>query len=325
MSHYEGLMRLRDYVHEDDFIRIRDFLRRTRSVLELPVNWGIDRWNYARYFVAPMLGSYGDERQSVEGSLAAIRMWEDMVRVWETDAGDIAGVACIEHPDLEHPGYGEIFVQRHPDHIYLLEDVLAYGEERFANPKTSRVHIWVCEGDSALGGLVRKREYTKNESRTAVGQELELGDLPEPGLPAGYEVLTMADECDIDKRREIFGRAFDHPESKDWPSRFAYEELMRAPDYRPEQDLFIKAPDNTYAACCIIWLDGVNRIGHMEPVGTHPDYRGLGLGRAIVYEALRRMKMLGIRTAPMDGGNVPFYEALGFRTVRTWGCWAKEV
>jgi predicted N-acetyltransferase YhbS len=314
--------KLRAYVH-DDFIRIRDLLRDTRFEFELPVNWGIERWNYARYFVAPMLGSWGDESQSVEDSLAAIRMWEEMTGVWETEAGEIAGVACIEHPDLSHPGYGEIFVQRHPDNANLLDDMLAYGEERFVNPETGRVHIWVCDDD--LAEAVTKRGFTRNEDRTFVGQELELGDVPDSDLPPGFELRTMADECDVEKRREIFGRAFDHPDPKEWPSRFAYEELMRAPDYEPENDLFIKAPGGTYAACCIIWYDDTNRIGHMEPVGTHPEYRKLGLGRAIVYEALRRLKALGAETVPMDGGHEPFYEAIGFRTVRRWTRWEKSV
>ncbi|KYK27448.1 MAG: hypothetical protein AYK23_02320 [Candidatus Proteinoplasmatales archaeon SG8-5] len=314
----------RPYVH-DDFIRIRDLLVETHRAFHPPVNWGIERWNYARYFVAPMLGSWGDEGQSVEDSLAAIRLWEEMNGVWETEDGEIAGVVCIEHPDVNHPGYGEIFVQRHPEHIYLLEDMLAYGEERFANPRTGRVHIWVCGGDVSLLKAVRMRGFVKEESKSHAGQELELSEIPRPELPPGFEILTMADECDVDKRREIFGRAFDHPEPKEWPSRFAYEELMRAPDYEPENDIFIKADDGTYAACCIIWYDDHNKIGHMEPVGTHPEYRNLGLGRAIVYEALRRMRALGATTTPMEGGHEPFYEAIGFKTVRTWTRWEKDV
>lgn len=317
--------KLRDYDPNRDFIRIRDFLVRTHKAFDLPVNWGIERWNYARYFVAPMLGSWGDETQSAEDSLEAIRMWEDFVGVWENDSGEIAGVACIEHPDTEHGGYGEIFLQRHPEHLDLLDEMLAYSEVKFVNPKTKLVHTWICDGDSPLTEAVKKRGYAKDDNKSYAGQELEINTLPGPNLPDGFEILTMADECDVERRRETFGRAFDHPEPKEWPSRFAYEELMRAPDYRPEQDLFIKAEDGTYASCCIMWYDAHNRIGHMEPVGTHPDYRGLGLGREIVYEALRRMKALGATTSPMDGGNEPFYEAIGFKTVRRWTRWEKEL
>ncbi len=65
---------LRAYQPECDFFRIRDFLADTYAAFEAPVNWGIERWNYARYFIAPMLGSYGTERDTPEGALQAIRL-----------------------------------------------------------------------------------------------------------------------------------------------------------------------------------------------------------------------------------------------------------
>lgn len=40
----------------------------------------------------------------------------------------------------------------------------------------------------------------------------------------------MADRNDIELRREVFGRAFNHPDPRDWPSAFAYEELQRVAD-----------------------------------------------------------------------------------------------
>ncbi len=54
--------RLRDYEREHDFARVREFLIRTHLAFGTPApNWGIERWNYARCFVAPMLGSSGTE------------------------------------------------------------------------------------------------------------------------------------------------------------------------------------------------------------------------------------------------------------------------
>lgn len=98
----------------------------------------------------------------------------------------------------------------------------------------------------------------------------------DPGFD-GFRLLSMAEQNDIEKRREIFGRAFNHEDPKEWGSAFSYRELQKAPDYRKEHDLFIVAPDGTYAACCIVWYDDVNRVGHLEPLGTHPSYRRMGL------------------------------------------------
>jgi predicted N-acetyltransferase YhbS len=306
-------------------MRIRDFLVDTYTALDAPVNWGIERWNYARYFVAPMLGAYGTDTGSQEGSIQAIRTWEDLAGVWENEGGEIVGVATIEHPVTWHPGYGEIFVQRHPKYLHLLDEMLAYGEETFVHPEKKRVYIFVYEDDATLKGAVEQRGYVRNTEISASHLEYVIDDLPEPNLPTGFSVHTMAEENDIDKRREIFGRSFNHEDPEDWPSAFSYRELQKAPDYRKECDLYIVAPDGTYVACCIVWYDEVNRVGHIEPLGTHPDYRRQGLAREILLEGLRRLKRLGATRTPMTGGFDPFYEAIGFRKLRICYPWVKEL
>jgi mycothiol synthase len=315
----------RKYVPERDFLRVRKFLIDTYAAFDAPVNWGIERWNYARYFVAPMLGAYGTETGVPEGSLEAIRLWEELVGLWEDGKGKIVGVAAIEHPVTWHPGFGEIFVQRHPNRLNLLDEMLAYGEDRFAHSERKQVHIFVYEDDAPLRAAVQERGYVLNEERHASHLEYTIGDLPEPELAEGFSIVTMAEECDVEKRREIFGRSFDHEDPKEWPSAFAYRELMKAPDYRREQDLVVLAPDGTYAACCILWYDKANRVGHLEPMGTHPDYRKRGLARELLFEGLRRLKVLGATRMPMTGGFDPFYEAIGFRKLRTCHAWLKGV
>ncbi len=272
-----------------------------------------------------MLGAYGTETGAPEGSLEAIRFWEELVGLWEDGKRKIVGVAAIEHPVTWHPGFGEIFVQRHPNRLDLLDEMLAYSEERFVHTEREQVHIFVYEDDAPLRAAVRERGYVPNEERHASHLEYAIGDLPEPELAEGFSIVTMAEGCDVEKRREIFGRSFDHEDPKEWPSAFAYRELVKAPDYRSEQDLVVVAPGDAYAACCIVWYDEANRVGHLEPVGTHPDYRKRGLARELVFEGLRRVKALGATRMPMIGGFDPFYEAIGFRKLRTYHAWVKDV
>ncbi|MFO8033719.1 MAG: GNAT family N-acetyltransferase [Candidatus Bipolaricaulota bacterium] len=311
------------YNPERDFDRVREFLVRTHlSFGTFSLNWGIERWNYARYFVAPMLGSQGTEAGVPPGALRAIRMWEEMNRLWEDEQGEIVGVANIEHPDPDHPDFGEIFLQRHTDHPELLEEMLGYAEKTFRDPKKSRVYIWIYKTDTMLRDAVARRGYVEKPDIVVPYTEIALADLPAPALPPGFTVRTMAEEDDVDRRRELFGRAFDHPDPEDWPSAFAYRELQRAPDYRREHDLVIVAPDGTYAACCIIWLDETNRMGHLEPVGTHPDFRRRGLARAVVLHGLHRLAALGATRVPMVS-TAPLYEAIGFRKLGVYHHWIK--
>jgi mycothiol synthase len=316
---------VRKYEPEGDFVRIRDFLARFYAAFGGPFNWGIERWNYARYFVAPMLGACGTEDGTPKGSLRAIRFWEDHVAIWEDEDGHIVGVANIEHPDPEHPAFGEIFVQRHPEHHVLLDDMLAYAEQHFVDPKKNRVYLWVYDDDAELREAVDRRGYVKNAKVSSSHLEYPIGELPQPNLPSGYVLRTMAEETDIERRREVFGRSFHHEDPREWPSAFSYRELQTAPDYRHENDLVVVASDGTYVACCIVWYDEVNRVGHFEPVGTRPEYRRRGLGREVVFEGLRRLKALGATRVSMTGGFDPFYEAIGFRRVRTCYPWIRTL
>ena len=315
--------RPRSYDHPSDFVRVRDFLAQTYASFDTPCNWGIERWNYARYFVAPMLGSYGTDTGAPEGSLKAIALWEEMVRLWEDDHGRIAGVTCIEHPDTTHRGFGEIFLQRHPDHVDLLEEMLIHGEETYVHPERNRVYIWVYDNDEDLLDIVQRRGYDRRDEPVVNHLSYTFGDLGTLELPDGYRLISMAEENDVEKRREIFGRGFNHEDPNEWPSAFAYRELQKAPDYREEHDLVIVAPDGTYAACCIVWYDDVNREGHLEPLGTHPDHRRKGLATQIQFEGMRRLRERGATRMPMNGGFDPFYLAVGFRKEQTAHAWVK--
>jgi len=316
--------RSRIYNPDRDFLRIRDFLNQTYAAFPGPYNWGLERWNYARYFVAPMLGAYGTETGGDEGERTAIAFWEEQVRVWEDESGAIVGVTCIEHPDPTRPDYGEIFVQRHPEHIDLLDEMVAFAETHYAHPETGRAFVWVYDDDEDLLDVLRRRGFERREEPVSHHLEYTFGDLGRLALPEGFRLISMEDENDIEKRREIFGRGFNHEDPVEWPSAFSYRELQKAPDYRLEHDLVIVAPDGTYASCCIVWYDAVNRIGHLEPLGTHPTYRRIGLATQIQFEGMRRLQAEGATRLPMTGGFEPFYRAVGFEERRTQRPWVKE-
>jgi predicted N-acetyltransferase YhbS len=58
-------------------------------------------------------------------------------------------------------------------------------------------------------------------------------------------------------------------------------------------------------------------------VGTHPDHRGLGLGREVVLEGIRRAAALGAAKVCVGSGQ-PFYEAIGFQKKYISYRWTKR-
>lgn len=307
----------------DVFLLIRDFLSKNYMKFFEPVNWDIVRWNYTRYFCAPMLGAWGlgETEEKIpdttgEKSIQAIQLWESSVGVWETDCGDIAGVVCPDEYVAWHPAFGQAFLQRHPDYEHLLPEMLEYAEGTFigknptnpTNNSRNATRIYVAENDYALIEAAQTRGFIRDEKPCMDYTEFDLKNIPASDLPHGYRFVTMAENNDVGKRRKIFGLSFRHPDPNDWPTAFSYEELQKAPDYRKELDIVVEKPDGEWVACTIAWYDEYNKIGTLEPVGSIQ----LGMGREVTLEGLRRLRELGAEVAHMDSG-LQFYKKVGFR------------
>lgn len=316
-------VKLRSYLPEADFICIRDFMNNTYSSFDFPVNWSLDRWNYARYFIAPYLGCYGLASENNSESIRAIKLWENLVGVWENEQQEIVGVANITHPSESHPGWGEIFVQRHPDYLDILPQMLDFGESKFINRERKRVHIFVYEDDKLLLNILKERGYKKNEAALSHHLEYHIKGSYKCNLPEGYALHTMQESNRIAERCEIFGRSFNHTEPEEWPSLFTYQQLQSAPDYDKKNDFFITDKNDIMVAQAIVWFDKKNKVGHLEPLGTHPDHRGKKLAQELMNACFARLRYLGAERMPMTGGFEPFYEAIGFQKIRTGYMWEK--
>jgi ribosomal protein S18 acetylase RimI-like enzyme len=89
----------------------------------------------------------------------------------------------------------------------------------------------------------------------------------------------------------------------------------------PQHEIFLTAPGGQVASYCIVWTDALNKEGHFEPVGTHADFQRKGLGRRLLYEAMRQLKAEGMEQASICTGNsntpaIALYEAAGFRQTK---------
>jgi GNAT superfamily N-acetyltransferase len=143
----------------------------------------------------------------------------------------------------------------------------------------------------------------------------DLDDVEEPPLPDGFRFLT-ADEAGP--------RAVVQAHMDAWPGSAytleAYDGVRRTPPYRGDLHLLVEAPDGTMAASAIMWLDDVNSTAEFEPVGTHPDYRRLGLGRAMLLRGMQLAREAGAKNmtvaclgAPGHPAARRLYYSVGFR------------
>jgi GNAT superfamily N-acetyltransferase len=135
-------------------------------------------------------------------------------------------------------------------------------------------------------GVLESRGYERS------GSELELiADLstepPAAPLPDGFRLVSLNDVTD---EAYIEGHVAAWSDTK--PSSYRrelHEAVKKMPQFRPDLVTVALAPNGTVAACCIGWFDPVSNHAEIEPLGTHRDYRRLGLGAAIVREVQHRV------------------------------------
>lgn len=164
---------------------------------------------------------------------------------------------------------------------------------------------------------------------------LRINILPDerPAVPEGFAIRPLAGQAEVPAYVELHRAAFDTKNmTEPWRAR-----TLQHPLYQPDLDLVVtspfgRAPDGRLAAFCIGWLDpdsASKPIGRIEPLGVHPDFRKLGLGRAALLEAMRRLRARGaesiwVETDKGSGTAFSFYQSLGFEVAEEVEVFGKD-
>lgn len=212
--------------------------------------------------------------------------------------------------------------QVHPDHGELVDDVIdwyddvATGIDRTVMPQACdefALQRWAARGyERDPASLGDTGWWTQLNQR-------DLEEVEAPVLPDGFRFRT-ADEAGPQAAVQAHVDAWA-------PSTYtadSYQGVRRTPPYRGDLHVLVEAPDGTMAASTIMWLDEVNRTAEFEPVGTHPQYRRLGLGRAMLLHGMHLAREAGAGHmtvaclgAPGHPGARGLYYSVGFRKF-TW-------
>ncbi|MEJ6949982.1 GNAT family N-acetyltransferase [Natronospora cellulosivora (SeqCode)] len=293
-----------------DFVKIRDFLSVSYKERPFLKNWLIDRWNFSRYFGQIMHNTFNT--------------WLDTIGLWVNSQDNIV---AIVHTDGEK-NRGGVFFQFGNAHISdnLLDDMINYSEENLFSVSENKkfINFRVNQDKNRLRDILTKRNYKIQNWIDPVSSLIITRDY-EVKLPKGFRI---SDGREINNYQKGFahGRAFgyynaDTPDDND--AEKAFKSLRKAPDYNPVLDLSIVDQKNEIASFAIIWHDNLNQIGILEPVGTIPKYRRMGLGKAIIYEGINRIKKYGAKKVYV-GSEQQFYLSIGFSLEYYKEIWQKK-
>jgi GNAT superfamily N-acetyltransferase len=209
-------------------------------------------------------------------------------------------------------------LQVHPGQAELVDDVIdwfdevAAGLERTVIPREADTYAlsrWTARGYAANPASLGDTGFW-----TQLNQR-DLTDLRRPVLPDGFRFRDAAGAGP-----EAAVRA--HVDA--WaPSTYTaegYEGVRRTATYRDDLHVLVEAPDGTMASSTIMWLDEANKTAEFEPVGTHPDYRRLKLGSAMLLHCMHLARDAGathMTVACLGAPGTPaargLYYGVGFR------------
>lgn len=161
--------------------------------------------------------------------------------------------------------------------------------------------------------LLRSRGYEVDaDGKEFIYHACELDGAAEPKVPYGYRLRTVGPD-DLEQRVELHQVVWA-------PSRVTVESFLNvqaAWPYRADLDCVVEAPDGSFAAYCLAWLDPDNRVGELEPVGTRPGDRRRGLASAVCQFAHQRLREEGAELAivySLAGSDATaLYESLDMR------------
>lgn len=247
------------------------------------------------------------------------------LRLWMDGAGNLVAWAA-----LQPPFWAIDFVCRPDLEQTLYRELLAWGIDRARQTIESGSDLtrWyvtvfpeqVGRRDSLKeAGFADQADAGEDSWSKTLFQRSAEDAIRTPPLPQGFSIRSLRGEDEVEAYTAAHRAAFGTRNmTAAWRTR-----TLRWPEYVPDLDLVVVAPDGGLVGFCIGWLHRIGEVvtGQIEPLGVIEDYRRLGLGRALLVEEFRRMHNHDAQTVLVETDNyrhaaVGLYPAMGFTVHR---------
>lgn len=256
-----------DYTHsETEFDEMRNLLVTSYLVSKKPFNWRLamaENWNYASRYLEPT------------------EYFTSRAHLWKDDRGELAGF-------LIRDNYF-IYPQVQYKYRHLEAGMMDWAESNWGGDD-AQVNTMVYDWDNERQKLLTQRGY---EDQGAV-EDVRIYDPGRPSpdvvLPPGYQIRSMAEYGDSNARIDLENCVWNATLDEAW-----FRGKSSAPSYSSDWDLVVISPEDKPVAACLVWLYPNNQAAEIDPLGTHPEYRNRGLGKALVLESFNRLNAIRIQ------------------------------
>jgi ribosomal protein S18 acetylase RimI-like enzyme len=297
-------MKMRPYSNEEDYVRMRQLLVDIYTLNGPPVYCTVGELDWWRCL-------------SLGGNTL------EQVQLWLDDEQHVMGYIWPE-------GGATFILFIHPKHPELVDEMLDWVEQNstaFSPVKDDlpEMSISCSSSDRVLRRALEKRSYERGGEYFSFRSRKLTGTIGPSQLPPGYSIRSIQNDEDLILRVEVHRAAFS-------PSRMSLEKyriLTGFPAYHRDLDLVAVAPDGSFAAFALLWLDEANRAATFEPIGTHPNHRRLGLARALINEGCRRLHDMNIKVVHTQSWGGDFcaarlYQSTGLAEIDRIYDWRKS-
>lgn len=270
----------------EDYIRLHDFLVESRN----------PEFSYARLDWMITHRPYLQEEH-----LHKIGIWEDDGKIVAADLFDTT--------------LDNIFPVVLKGYEYLYPEMIIYAMESRGKPDNQKLQVFINKDNIVLQECARNMGLCQSDEKDKLAKYDLMKEIPECNLPEGFTIVSLEEEHEYEKYARCLFKGFSHEANGE---KFTFDENMRK-EQQEEMErqmvdlnlkLNVKAIDGSYVAHCGMWYDKKSDFAIIEPVATDPDYRKMGLGKAVVLEGLRRVKAMGAKYAYVGSGQ-KFYYAVG--------------
>ena len=309
-------IRMRDYHWEKDFESVRRFLTDIFSMRKAYTNWIPSELENLKF--GPGGTEYLDEA-------------DEYLKIWEAfdEAQQIAlRIIAVSYTKPS----GNCWLSIHPNYTSAAREIVLWMQDRVKEVKEDKgkevnMNFVVDDDDEELILLLSDLGFQKGEIEG--DKQVRPIDSPVPtySLPEGHTIRNAVIDKDFLKYREVQMTVFPHIVSM---SKELLQLYSTASFYQEDLDIVAVAPDGKFAAFCTARIDPLSKIAELEPVGTHPDQRKLGLARAVICESLKRLEkykpsaVVIFGAAPTYGAR-RLYESVGFVNEGARHYWFKIV
>ena len=256
------------------------------------------------------------------------------ISIWTGEKGDVLAWAILQAPfwAIDYVCHPEVSQDLHPQ-------ILSWADHRAREVQSTPFGrpVWY------INIFASKRERRREIEKAGFESQADKGDdswskvwmqhagyktIEERASPPGFQIRPLAGQNEVEAYVELHRAVFESKNmTREWRSR-----ILQQPAYRAELDLVVIAPKGRLAAFCIGWLgtdtEG-KRIGQVEPMGVHQDFRALGVGSAILTEGIKRLYQCGadrvyVETDMHRNAALSLYKRVGFSAIEDVIVYGKE-